>query len=73
LTQVKTFKITGQVKKAQVTIPFAVEIKAIKDEDAIERLYADLGSRHRARRAEVKLKKIEELKPKSAGTVESGK
>jgi len=73
LTEVKTFRITGQVKKARVTIPFAVEIRAMKDRDAIETLYTDLGSRHKARRAEVKLKKVEELKPKSTETGESGK
>jgi len=73
LTEVKTFRITGQVKKARVTIPFAVEIRAMKDRDAIEILYTDLGSRHKARRAEVKLKKVEELKPKSTETGESGK
>ena len=73
MTEVKTFRITGQVKKARVTIPFAVEIRAMKDRDAIEILYTDLGSRHKARRAEVKLKKVEELKPKSTETGESGK
>lgn len=73
MTEVRTFRITGEVKKARVTIPFAVEIRATKDRDAIERLYTDLGSRHKARRAEVKLKKIEELKAESTETVESGK
>ena len=73
MTEVKTFRITGEVKKAHATIPFAVEIRATKDRDAIERLYADLGSRHKARRAEVKLKKIEELKTESKEAAESGK
>lgn len=73
MTEVKTFKITGEVKKARITIPFAVEIRATKDRDAIERLYTDLGSRHKARRSEVKLKKIEELKVESTETKKSGK
>jgi len=73
LTEVKTFRITGEVKKSRVKIPFAVEIRATKDRDAIERLYADFGSRHKARRSEVKLKKIEELKAESTETKESGK
>jgi large subunit ribosomal protein LX len=62
LTKVKTFKATGEVKKAQGSIPFSVEVRAMKEQDVIERLYADLGSRHKARRLEIKLKKIEELK-----------
>jgi len=41
----------------------------MKEQDAIERLYADLGSRHKARRLEIKLKKIEELKTSESETV----
>ncbi len=62
MTKVRTFRATGEVKKAQGSIPFSVEVRAMKEQDAIERLYADLGSRHKARRLEIKLKKIEELK-----------
>ena len=73
MTEVKTFKITGEVKKPRTTIPFAVEIRATKDREAIETLYADLGSRHKARRLEIKLKKVEELKTGDTGTAKSGK
>ncbi len=73
MTEVKTFKITGEVKKPRTTIPFAVEIRATKDREAIETLYADLGSRHKARRLEIKLKKVEELKTGGTGTAKSGK
>lgn len=73
MTEVRTFRITGEVKKPRTTIPFAVEVRATKDRDAIETLYADLGSRHKARRAEIKFKKIEELKTGSTETAESGK
>jgi len=73
LVEVKTFRITGEVRKARATIPFDLEIRATKDQDAIERVYADLGSRHKARRLEIKLKKIEELKTRSTETAESGK
>jgi ribosomal protein L20A (L18A) len=73
LTEVKTFRITGEVKKPRTTIPFAVEVRATKDRDAIDGLYADLGSRHKARRAEIKLKKVEEVKAGGTETAESGK
>lgn len=73
MVEVKTFRITGEVKKAQATIPFALEIRATKDRDAIESLYADLGSRHKARRREIKVKKIEELKTPGTETAKSGK
>ena len=62
MTEVKTFRITGEVKKPRTTIPFSLEIRATKEQEAIEKIYTDMGSRHKARRLEIKLKKIEELK-----------
>jgi len=73
LIEVKTFRVTGEVKKPRATIPFALEIRATKDRDAIEKLYTDLGSRHKATRLEIKIKKIEELKTRRTEPVESGK
>ena len=71
--EVKTFKITGEVKKERTTIPFSVELRAMKQEDAIDRVYTDMGSRHKARRIEIKLKKIEELRASEMETKQSAK
>jgi large subunit ribosomal protein LX len=73
LAEVKTFRITGEVKKPRTTIPFAVELRATKEQDAIDRIYTDMGSRHKARRLEIKLKKIEELKTSETETKQSAK
>jgi large subunit ribosomal protein LX len=73
LTEVKTFRMTGEVKKPHTTIPFALELRAMKRQDAIERVYTEMGSRHKARRLEIKLAKIEELKTSETETKESGK
>lgn len=73
MAEVKTFRITGEVKKPRTTIPFALELRATKEQDAIERVYTDMGSRHKARRLEIKLEKIEELKTSGTETKESGK
>jgi len=73
LAEVKTFRITGEVKKPRTTIPFALELRATKKQDAIDRVYTDMGSRHKARRLEIKLEKIEELKSSETETKESGK
>ena len=73
MTEVKTFRMTGEVKKPRTTIPFALELRATKREDAIERVYTEMGSRHKARRLEIKLEKIEELKTSETETKESGK
>jgi len=56
---VKKFKITGEIRKGQTRIPFSVEFNALKEEEALQRLYSEMGSRHRARRFEVKITKIQ--------------
>ena len=73
MAEVKTFRIKGEVKKPRTTIPFAVELRATKEQDAIDTVYTDMGSRHKARRLEIKLVKIEELKTSETETKESGK
>ena len=73
MVEVKTFRITGEVKKPRTTIPFAVELRATKEQDAIDRVYTDMGSRHKARRLEIKLKKVEELKTSEMETKQSAK
>lgn len=73
MSEVKTFRITGEVKKPRTTIPFSLEMRATKEQDAIEKIYTDMGSRHKARRLEIKLTKIEELKTSKAETEESVK
>jgi large subunit ribosomal protein LX len=65
LSEVRTFKITGEIKKGQTRIPFAVEISALKEEHAMQRLYAEMGSRHRARRFEITIESVEEVKSKA--------
>lgn len=62
MIDVKTFRITGEVKKPRTVVPFALVMRATKEQDAIERVYAEVGSRHKARRLEIRLMKVEELK-----------
>jgi large subunit ribosomal protein LX len=68
LIDVKTFRITGEVKKPRTLIPFALVMRATKEQEAIERVYAEVGSRHKARRLEIRLKKVEELKSEDMET-----
>jgi large subunit ribosomal protein LX len=58
MSEVKTFSITGEIKKGKTKIPFSVEFSAMKEEDALQRLYAEMGSRHRASRSEITITKI---------------
>ena len=65
MSEVKKFRITGEIKKGISKVPFSVEFNALKKEHAIQRLYAEMGSRHRARQFEIKIKDIQELKETS--------
>jgi len=65
LSEVKRFRITGEIKKGTSKIPFSVEFNALKKEHALQRLYAEMGSRHRARQFEIRIKDIQESKEPS--------
>jgi len=62
MSEVKKFRITGVIKKGVSKIPFSVEFSALKKEHALQRLYAEMGSRHRARQFEIKVKDVQESK-----------
>jgi len=62
MSELKKFRITGEIKKGLSKIPFAVEFSALKKEHALQRLYSEMGSRHRARRFEIKIKDVQESK-----------
>lgn len=66
LSEVRKFKITGEIRKAKLKIPFSVEYDALKQEHALQRLYAEMGSRHRARRFEIKVADIKESTQEAA-------
>jgi large subunit ribosomal protein LX len=62
MSEVKKFRITGEIRKGLSKIPFSVEFNALKKEHAIQRLYSEMGSRHRARKFEIKIKDVQESK-----------
>ena len=57
------FRIKGEIRKPNLETPFAKEVVAAKPEHAIEKVYAELGSRHRAKRFQIKILSVEEIKP----------
>ena len=60
MDQIKTFKITGYIKKSGRRISFTRDIRALKKSDATEKIYAEIGSRHKAKRFDIKLTEIQE-------------
>ncbi len=63
MNEVKVFRITGELMKPNLKTIFKKEIRALKPENAVEKIYRELGSRHRAKRFQIKIIKIEEISP----------
>ena len=61
MSQVKLYRITGELRKSGDNLPFKKEIKALKKEDAVQHLYSDMGSRHKARKFEITISSVEEV------------
>lgn len=63
MSEVRTFIIKGELRKHGEAHPFRKELRALKKEDALKQLYADMGSRHKAKRFEINILSVEETTP----------
>ena len=63
MSEVKVFRVTGEIRKPNLKTGFRKEIRALKPEEAIEKIYMELGSKHRAKRFQIKIMKVEEVRP----------
>lgn len=59
----KVFRVTGEIHKPNLKTSFRQEILADKPEHAVEKVYAELGSRHRVKRFHIKIASVEEVPP----------
>ncbi len=57
----KAFKVTGEINKPRLNTPFVRELLADKSTHAVERVYAEIGSRHRVKRHHIKIISSEEI------------
>jgi len=57
----KVFRVIGEIQKPNLKTSFRKEVVAIKPEHALERVYAELGSRHRVKRFHIKIVSVEEV------------
>jgi large subunit ribosomal protein LX len=63
MSEIKTYRVTGKIAKPNWQTNFQKEIRAMKQEEALERVYKEIGSKHRAKRFQIKILKVEEIKP----------
>jgi large subunit ribosomal protein LX len=59
----KIFRVTGRIYKPNLKTDFVREMMADKPEHAEEKVYAEIGSRHRVKRCHMKVLKVEEVLP----------
>ncbi len=63
MSKVKVFQVTGEIVKPNFQTKFRKEVRALKPEDAIEEIYKNLGSKHRAKRFQIKISAVKEIGP----------
>lgn len=63
MSDVKVFRVTGEIRKPNYQTGFRKEVRAVKPEDAVENIYTEVGSKHRAKRFQIKIIKVEEVPP----------
>jgi large subunit ribosomal protein LX len=61
MSEIKVFRITGKIRKPNFQTDFKKEIRALKPEDAVEKVYKLLGSKHRVKRFQMSIYKVEEI------------
>jgi large subunit ribosomal protein LX len=57
----KTYRVTGEINKPRLSTPFVRELLADKSEHAVEKVYAEIGSRHRVKRYHIKITSSKEI------------
>ncbi|MDH5481877.1 MAG: 50S ribosomal protein L18Ae [Candidatus Bathyarchaeota archaeon] len=57
----KVFKVTGEIQKPNLKTTFQKEVIALKPEHAVEKVYAELGSKHRVKRFHIKIADVKEV------------
>lgn len=59
----KAFKVTGSFRMGRKPSLFAKEVAAADKKAAEERIFSDLGSKHKVKRYDITIDKVTELKP----------
>lgn len=65
MSEVKVFRVSGRMMLSHDRFPewrkFTVYVRALKKEHAIEKVYSDLGSRHKLKRYHIKIEEVREV------------
>jgi large subunit ribosomal protein LX len=61
MSEVKTYRVKGEILDPKMRTNFTKEVRALKPEQAIEKVYCDFGSKHKLKRHSIRILKVEEL------------
>ena len=61
MSEVKVYRVSGKISKPNLRTEFNKEIRAVKPEDAVEKVYTLIGSKHRVKRFQMSISKVEEI------------
>ena len=63
MIKLKVFKVTGVINKPNLKTTFSKEVLALKPIHAVEKVYAEIGSKHRVKRFQLNIQNVEEISP----------
>ena len=63
MSERKLYRVKGEINKQHFFKPmtFSIVVPAVKKEHVLQKIYAELGSRHRAKRFQISIDIIEEV------------
>ncbi len=68
--RVRTFRVQGialfSPDRTRFWQRFSIEVRAVDREDALEKVYSLMGSRHKLRREHLKILEVVEIRPEEA-------
>jgi len=64
--EVKVYRVKGVFEREGKRQKFTKEYRAVKQEDVVELVYSEIGSKHRVKRTKIWIESIEEINPEEA-------
>ncbi len=65
MSEVKVYRVRGRMLISHDSFPewraFTVYVRALKPEHVLEKVYSDLGSRHKLRRKHIRIEEVREV------------
>ena len=71
MSGVKVYRVTGRIRKPNFRTNFQKDVRALKPEEAVERIYKDLGSKHRVKRFHIIIEEVKEVTPEESEIAEN--